>query len=142
MNVVSIIVAIAFAVLAILHIYWASGGRLNIRKMVPVAGGEPLFIPGPVGTFVVAVILICFTMVALGLGFYNMVSVACQPYLEIAGYTIGGVLVLRSIGEFRYVGFFKRVRGSEFAKIDSWVYSPFCLLTGSAFLFLASYRPL
>ena len=33
----------------------------------------------------------------------------------------------RAIGEFRYVGFFKRVVGSRFATLDTFVYSPLCL---------------
>jgi hypothetical protein len=37
-------------------------------------------------------------------------------------------LLARAVGEFRYVGFFKRVRGSRFARLDTLIYSPVCLL--------------
>ena len=40
----------------------------------------------------------------------------------------GGRPVGRAIGDFKYVGFFKRVRGSKFARMDTLVYSPLCLL--------------
>ena len=40
------------------------------------------------------------------------------------------ILVARAVGDFRLVGFFKRVRGSRFAKLDSLIYSPFCLALG------------
>ena len=43
-------------------------------------------------------------------------------------YVLAVGLLGRAIGEFRYVGFFKRVRGSRFAKLDTVVYSPLCLL--------------
>ena len=33
---------------------------------------------------------------------------------------------LRAIGDFRYVGFFKRVRDSSFARLDTLAYSPLC----------------
>ena len=112
MKIVAILIAVAFVVLAVLHIYWALGGEIDIRKVIPVVEGKPVFTPGVLGTFIVAGVLICFA--------------------------IGAVLVLRAIGEFRYVGFFKRVRGSDFATYDNWFYSPFCLLVGSAFLFLAA----
>ena len=36
-------------------------------------------------------------------------------------------LLARAIGEFKYVGFFKRVRGSRFARLDTLIYSPLCL---------------
>lgn len=136
----SIAVAVAFVALACIHVYWALGGKLDIRKMVPVVNDKPLFTPGPVGTFVVAVGLIGFALVVLALGFYDSVPVHYQSYFSITGYVIGTVLILRAMGEFKYVGFFKRVRGSDFATYDSWLYSPFCLSAGCAFLFLAAHR--
>jgi len=138
MQALAIIVAISFVVLAILHIYWALGGNLDIRKMIPVVDDKPIFTPGVLGTFVVAIALACFAAVALALGFSRAVSINYQPYLKFLGFSVGVALVLRAIGEFKYVGFFKRVRGSDFATYDSWFYSPFCFLAGSVFLFLAA----
>ena len=43
-------------------------------------------------------------------------------------YALALGLLARAIGEFKYVGFFKRVRGSRFAQLDSLLYSPLCLL--------------
>jgi len=34
----------------------------------------------------------------------------------------------RAIGERRYLGFFKRVRGTQFAQRDTRFYSPLCVL--------------
>lgn len=51
--------------------------------------------------------------------------------------TVGVVLVARAIGDFRYVGFFKRVRGSRFATLDSLLFSPFCLTLGAGALWVA-----
>ena len=138
MHTISILVATAFAGLALLHIYWALGGKLDTRKMIPVVNGKPVFTPGAFGAFVVAMVLACFAAVALALGFCDIVAVDYQPYVKFPGFAVGGVLFLRAIGEFRYVGFFKRVRGSDFAKYDNWLYSPFSLFAGSAFLFLAA----
>lgn len=36
-------------------------------------------------------------------------------------------LAARAIGEFRHVGFFKRVRGTRFARLDTIFCSPLCL---------------
>ena len=33
--------------LALLHFYWAAGGRLALQGAVPSADGRPLFEPGP-----------------------------------------------------------------------------------------------
>ena len=138
MQPIAILVAVAFAGLAMLHIYWAFGGKLDIKKVIPVVNGDPVFTPGILCTFAVAVALVCFAAVALALGFSDVMSADYQPYLKFPGFAIGAVLIIRAIGEFRYVGFFKRTRGSDFATYDSWIYSPFCLLAGGAFLLLAA----
>jgi hypothetical protein len=36
------------------------------------------------------------------------------------------VVVARAVGDFRLVGFFKRVTGTRFARLDSAVFSPLC----------------
>ena len=43
-------------------------------------------------------------------------------------YALALGLIARAIGEFKYVGFFKKVRGSEFARTDTLLYSPLCLM--------------
>ncbi|PTT14637.1 DUF3995 domain-containing protein, partial [Flavobacterium sp. HMWF030] len=40
------------------------------------------------------------------------------------------IFILRAIGDFNYVGFFKKHRNSEFALKDTKYYSPLCLLIG------------
>jgi hypothetical protein len=37
-------------------------------------------------------------------------------------------LLARAVGEFKYVGFFKRVHGTKFARLDTLLYSPLCLI--------------
>jgi hypothetical protein len=49
-------------------------------------------------------------------------------------------LLARAIGEFRYVGFFKRVRGSRFARLDTLLYSPLRLLLAVGVAFIAKQR--
>jgi len=38
---------------------------------------------------------------------------------------------------FKYAGFFKGIKENNFAKYDNWLYSPFCLISGGALLFLS-----
>ena len=37
-------------------------------------------------------------------------------------------MLARAIGEFRLVGFFKTVKGSLFARMDTLFFSPLCVL--------------
>lgn len=48
--------------------------------------------------------------------------------LTWSAYALSLGLFLRAIGEFRLVGFFKRVRGTRFAQLDTLAFSPLCLL--------------
>ncbi len=41
---------------------------------------------------------------------------------------IGVILLPCAIGDFRLVGFWKRIRDSRFARLDTAVYSPLCLV--------------
>jgi hypothetical protein len=43
---------------------------------------------------------------------------------------LAGVFLLRAVGDRKYVGFFKRVRGTAFARWDSRLYAPLCLALG------------
>ena len=54
-----------------------------------------------------------------------------------AAYALALALIGRAIGDFRLVGFFKRVRGSNFARMDTAVYAPLCLLLGVAVFYVA-----
>ncbi|QGH33915.1 DUF3995 domain-containing protein [Gracilibacillus salitolerans] len=44
------------------------------------------------------------------------------------------VFFLRAIGDFKYLGFTKRIKDSTFAKYDTRYYSPLCFYLGISFL--------
>src|SRR4051812_16579618 len=93
---------------------------------VPYLNGRPLFVPSVTGTAAVGVgLLLCALLVAATAG---VVAVGVSPRV-LSGLCAGLalVLLLRAVGDFRYVGFFKSVRGSRFATMDTWCYSPACL---------------
>ncbi len=46
-------------------------------------------------------------------------------------------LLARAVGDFKYVGFFKKLRDSRFATLDSWLYSPLCLLLAAGVAWVA-----
>ena len=45
-------------------------------------------------------------------------------------YALAIVLIIRAIGDFKYVGFFKTVKDTPFADYDTKYYSPLCLFLG------------
>ena len=130
----AILLALIFAVLGLLHFYWAAGGSLGGGAAIPSVRGEKVFTPSPFATTVVGLMLL--------LGMYAFVGrighlTSGFPRWVFRGGTalISILFLLRAIGEFHYVGFFKSVRDSEFAAWDTYLFSPLCLFIAvSAFL--------
>ena len=75
-------------------------------------------------------LLACAALVAFNAGLL--------PAIGAARWTRGAALALgllaRAIGDFGYVGFFKRKGGDPFARLDTRVYSPLCLLLAAGTL--------
>lgn len=115
-----------FAALGVLHIYWLLGGRFGLAAALPEVEGRPAFLPSKGATLVVgAGLFACAGLVAALAGWATLPLRA--GLLDLAGCALALVFLARAIGDFRLVGFFKRVRGTRFAALDSCLYSPLCL---------------
>jgi hypothetical protein len=44
------------------------------------------------------------------------------------------VFFARTVGDFKYVGLFKKIKGTHFSKYDTWFYSPLCLFLSLSFV--------
>jgi hypothetical protein len=132
--------ATVLALLGALHAYWALGGRFGKGAVIPERNGVPLFKPGVAATLVVAVLLwagaACLLM---RLGFFGEVLPA--GISTGAAWVMALVFLLRAIGDFRYVGFTKRVARSRFAYWDTRLYSPLCLLIAASCVSAVLYTP-
>jgi len=128
MNVlIATLVSLIFVVLALWHFVMALGATSGESLAVPSANGKPLFVPSRRATVAVGAVLLLFAgLVAATAG---VVSVGLPSVaLSWLSYALALGLLARAIGEFKYVGFFKRVRGTKFSRFDTLVYSPLCLL--------------
>jgi len=139
MIVLAVALAAVFCVLSLLHVGWAVGIRAGHGQAIPErADGQPVFRPGAAATFAVAGLLFVAALLVtqrVGLG-RDLIPAA----LVVPGcWVLSAAFVLRSIGEFRYVGFFKRVRGTPFARMDTRYYSPLALLLGVGAALVAYY---
>lgn len=135
-----IVLAVVFALLSLLHLYWAAGGRFGRGAAIPTAptvGGERLLNPSPFGTILVAAAL--FAAVLVVLGRLKIWGSFVPGWIFYAGtWVLSLLFLLRTIGDFRYVGFFKSVSGTDFARWDTILFSPLCLFIAVA-AFLVSY---
>jgi ABC-type uncharacterized transport system permease subunit len=115
-----------FAALALVHVYWAFGGRAMKMGAIPQVAGRRAFSPSPIATLAVA-----FALLAAGLVISAVAEIIHAPVphqiLDTLIFGLALVLFARAIGDFRLVRFFKKVRGTPFARLDSAFYSPLCL---------------
>ena len=124
-------VSVVFLLLALWHVWMALHPAAGLGTAVPSAGGKPLFAPSRTATFAVAVALAACAILVSATGRLIEIGLA-QSVLVALSYALALGLLLRAAGDFRYVGFFKRVRGTRFARMDTLVYSPACALLALA----------
>jgi hypothetical protein len=119
--------AAVLALLAIVHCFWAVGGRTGMVAAVPSGDRGPLFKPGRIATlFVAAALMGLAGLFALSAGMFGRADWA-QRWPAAALAVTALVFLARAVGEFNYVGLFKRRRPGSFARLDTLVYSPLCL---------------
>ena len=125
MGTIALLLSIILIFLAGLHFYWAFFGIKDPSLVLPTKeNGHFLFRPGKLGTFLVGLFLSLFAFVYLNKVLWVMESKG----FNFASLFIGIVFVLRAIGDFKYLGFFKKSTATRFAQMDSKYYSPLALL--------------
>ena len=127
MTILIIINTIIFSLLSALHFYWALGGKSFSGATIPVSKkGERILNPGIISTLIVAFGLIVFALVIVGNTgvFEKLIS---TKFIRYATYGIAAIFLLRAMGDFKFLGFFKKIKGTAFAKKDTKIYSPLCL---------------
>jgi hypothetical protein len=133
-----ILLAVIFAAIALLHFYWAFGGNASGMAAIPTAEGKQVFTPSAFSTVAVALAFIAAVLVVLGQIGY--IGDAIPRWIFRTGlFVISVLFLLRAIGEFRLVGFFKTLTGTPFASMDTWIYSPLCLFIAIS-AFIVAYR--
>jgi hypothetical protein len=118
--------AVILVLLAAIHVYWAFGGTAGRAGAVPSSGGRAVLAPTPAMTLAVGVALFVMAVVVGAAGGLIATPVPAGAVRAAAG-LLAVVFAARAIGDFRYVGVFKRVRDSRFAALDTRVYVPLCV---------------
>jgi hypothetical protein len=127
-----------FAVLSALHVFWAAGGRTG-GVAIPRQGGDALFRPSPLGTLAVALALAAAAAsVAAAAGWFG--AAAPRRAGRAVTYVLSVLFLLRAVGDFRYVGFFKSMGGEPFRSWDTWLFSPLCAAIAVAAFLVARRR--
>jgi len=131
-TILSIILFLTFTVLADFHVYWLFGGDWGLDRVFPTKENESstvVTIP-KFATLLVALGLFLFGLLYLLKSGLVIMFAQIPSWLGYAYWFIPIIFILRAIGEFKYVGFFKKVKHTKFAEADTKVFSPLCLGIG------------
>jgi glucan phosphoethanolaminetransferase (alkaline phosphatase superfamily) len=125
-----VINAFIFIVISAFHFYWAMGGKVGFDVVLPSnTEGVKSLNPSKFITFIVACVF-------LGIAIFYLIKAHLIPIklnglIDVFGlYPLVLVLIIRAIGDFKYVGFFKTVKNTPFARYDTRYYAPLCLFLG------------
>jgi hypothetical protein len=144
---VGIVVAGIFGALSLVHVYWALGGTVGVNAAIPERpstrseGGSvgslvKAFHPSAAMTLLVAGLLGgVAALVCLRAGIFS--PAWTQVSLRWCLAAIALILLARAVGDLKLVGFFKKIRGTHFGVMDTWLYSPLCVLLALGLLSLA-----
>lgn len=129
-TIISILLFLVFLFLSAIHFYWGVGGRWGSQTIFPTKDdNKKPKMPGIIPTFIVALGLLAIGLFILQKAkFFNF---PIPSRLDKYGlWIIASIFIVRAIGEFNYVGFFKKIKHTKFGQNDTKYYSPLCLTIG------------
>jgi hypothetical protein len=110
-----------------LHFYWAAGGRWGAAQAAPMnEQGKPILNTGVFPSLVVGIGLLSFAV------FYALPLLGIDLLPAFIGWIIPSIFMFRATGDFKYVGFFKKINDSVFAKADTKYFTPLCVLMAAS----------
>ena len=121
------ILILVFLMLSALHFYWATGGKRGFHEALPTNEKEVTVLdPKIIDSVIVGLGLLFFAF------FYASKITVIQNYLWnwlllYGGWIVASIFSLRSVGDFKYVGVFKKVKSTKFAKRDTQYFIPLCI---------------
>ena len=122
------ILTVIFFTLSIIHFYWALGGKWGFESALPSnEQGIKILQPSTVDCIAIGSLLLLFGF----LYYFSEISLKnklLDSTRKLLLRIIPIIFLIRSIGDFRFVGFFKQVTATEFASLDTTFYSPLCLI--------------
>ena len=127
-SIIGLFASIILMLLSVLHFHWALGGTYGFNNSLPTdLNGKRVLNPKKIDSAIVGIGLLMFALIFL----VKSRILVIQLPLFVMNYALWLIIVifsLRAIGDFKFVGFFKKIRKTEFAKMDTKLYAPLCLM--------------
>ena len=116
----AILAAAILVLAALVHVYWALGGRWMHDVAVPTdPSGQRAFQPGPLATLAVAAALLSFAGLVLAAA-----AEVGPPVVRTLVWIGVAVFALRAVGDTKTAGFSKSDHGSAFGQADDRWFTP------------------
>lgn len=135
-----IINTVIFIFLSMLHFYWTLGGKLWYDDVLPTtSNGRHKLNPSTTAGLVIAFGLLFLALIALGnQGLFD--RYVKRIYFRYGTLIIAIIFLLRTIGDFKFIGLFKTVKWTRFGINDTQFFSPLCLFISllSVLIFILS----
>jgi hypothetical protein len=134
--IISIVLVFILFALGGIHFYWAIGGKWAFDNSLPQKeNGEKVLNPKAIDCLIVSLMLFAFGLLVLIKS--KIILFNLPTWLNHYGlYILAFLFILRAIGDFKYVGFSKKIKQTPFGSLDTKIYSPLCLLIGILLLVL------
>lgn len=125
--------SVVFVILALWHVYWASGGKVGSTCAIPAISStdsRPLFVPRPHMTALIAVLL-------FGMAVSQWFTPAINQWTSGV---LAFIFFARTIGDRRHVGLLKTIRPTQFSQWDDRYFVPLCFLLGLSHVCLVMWQ--
>lgn len=126
----SLILSLIFFILGIIHLNWLIGGTFGFDESLPTKEtGERVLNPKKFDSAIVGLGLMCFAFFYLIKA--DLINLDIPHWiLKYGSWLIPAIFILRAVGEFKYVGLFKKIKHTSFGELDTKFYSPLCAFIG------------
>jgi hypothetical protein len=130
MIILTIVLFSIFVILAVIHLIWAFDVPWGFDVALPTnEHGERVNNPKKSDCVIVGLGLFTFALFYL---LRSNIILLDLPFwvFRYGGWVIPSIFIIRAIGDFKYIGFFKKIRNTNFGHMDTKYYSPLCLFIG------------
>ena len=135
--IIAIILFLIFLFISSIHIYWAFGGNWGSDAVLPTKDDNNTKVLNP---SILPRLIVAFGLLGFGLHILiisGLIAFDIPQWLSNYGlWIIASIFTLRAIGDFKYVGFFKKIKLTKFGENDTKYFSPLCLTIGILTLIL------